>query len=166
MTKYYTTNSAKDEYQVDVATDNFMVVIKMESDHSENSETYNYTLPLMPWVIDDLGVFQLKDYYAFVGAGLDVNIPNPEEDHRIVLVNTNAGARLYSNGYCYAKGAKLPAIKNLRVGHGYKNRAWSGNMKEFYVVELPNGYVFNAENCHYAHTEQMDADGKEILRIA
>lgn len=163
--KRFSGKNAGEEFQIDSSNENYMIVIGLESNIVKHKKKIDKSYPPMPFVIDGLALYQNDGYYSLTGNGLDANGMKPEESNRIVIVNSDAGARYYGNGFCFSKADKMPSIKNIRIGAGYHDRFWAGKVSEFYVVKLPNKYKFDAENAHYAETEQMESDGVEVFRL-
>lgn len=163
--KRFSGKTSGEEFQIDNPNLNYMIVIGLESNIIKHKKKFDDSYPPMPFVIDELSLYQLDGYYSLKGNGLDANGLKPEDANRIVIVNTDAGARYYGNGFCFSKADKMSPIKNIRVGSGFHDRHWAGKISEFYIVRLPNKYSFDEKTAHYAETEQMESDGVELFRM-
>ncbi len=154
-----------EEFSREAPLDAFAFVLDLRSDNAVVSKTFDDQSPPMPFVLGDLGFYQNSGYYSLIGDGFDVNFLNPEVRHRIVLVQSRAGLKVYGDGYRFASFPSAAGVQRLALGKGFRQRWWKGDIYGAYLLKFGTGFRFDEEVCHEAEIERLCRDGLELFRL-
>lgn len=164
-----TINVAVDDRDVTVVTEPFdtdytpqlgyyIVSFDLESTAGQPNKDYNETSPAMPFVAEGLAIYLDNETYKFQlkhadGTSSDVMVGKTSEWTSLRLVNLPSGASLFIDGQAVLSGPRVRPMTKATIGKGYRNRLWTGRIRNYKACSVGERNTQQVENMTCADVE-------------